>query len=856
MTSTDVAETEATDPGGEFAVLFGGPRESSDLVGIARAATRVGYALIAVRPGDKAPLCTLTERQATTADKAARKQARDAGERQWERKRHACGRAHAITDPKVADRVFKRLVERYPDVPASADSPASTGVNLGLEVGRSRLLCIDADTAEQVTSFRELWAEQDGDPDLRYAAPTVRSPGKKRGDEWIHSGGGHFWFTLPPEHPGFVDAVGSSAMPIGAHEDKAQCMFRDALVLVPPSVRAEGPYRMASDITEAPAWLLDLLTLHVEGRALRRERISDKIRDGDDNIDVWATQTTWDSLLLDDGWTTSGRPDVCTCPIWTRPGDWSNPKSATAHDTGCTRYDTETGSLHLWTDSPPPFLAAYRAATGHSTLSKLQYLAWRDHGGDSGAAMLELDIISSRSEPSMNFDDILDAIGKAPVDAGAERVAGAEALDPGAEGPAAVDPPPAPAAAAQGPADGSDESDEDDDDAADNEDDDEEGMRKYLFLEDRLAGYPAYDRNKIAAQFLVIEHREQAKELHREWKGLEDQDGLRERINDDLLSAQELAALPRVEPNWCVTDLLQVDHHCLLTAPAKAGKTVLVSNMLKSLSTGEPFLGQLAVPRYPGRILVVDIEMGRNQHTRWVQDIGLNSPDVLFKHLRGSVADFDITLDSKREKWLDLLRKHEITFLVIDPLAPLLSAAGLDENSSPDVLRWFTALTTLCAEAGVTNSVTTHHHGHLAERSRGASGLLQVPDALWKMVRDEETQSRFFSAEGREILMPESELTYNDRTRELTMERGVSRKELSNPRRDNDAAQNEIMGAIRGNPGCSQTDLAALVSVRRRDLKTIIDQLVLLGLVEIVTGAKGAHRHYAGGGNGLIEGGS
>src|SRR5690606_10714242 len=134
------------------------------LPNIVRAATRAGYALVPIAPGRKEPICTLTARQAKAADKEAQEKARAAGNPNWNRVRHACGISHAMTDPAEADRVFKRLIKERGDV------------NIGVEVGRSRMLLVDCDTRDQVEGFLADWSNE-SEQDLGGRMPTVKSPG-------------------------------------------------------------------------------------------------------------------------------------------------------------------------------------------------------------------------------------------------------------------------------------------------------------------------------------------------------------------------------------------------------------------------------------------------------------------------------------------------------------------------------------------------------------------------------------------------------------------------------------------------------------------------------------------------------
>ena len=116
-----------TPEGRRFIHLFGGSRENSDLVSIARGACREGFAVIPIEPGGKKAICTLTDRQRRAADTMAANAAREAGRRHWEHARHDCGLSHAVTDPKDADRIFRRLVELTGHVPVLRTDRANLG---------------------------------------------------------------------------------------------------------------------------------------------------------------------------------------------------------------------------------------------------------------------------------------------------------------------------------------------------------------------------------------------------------------------------------------------------------------------------------------------------------------------------------------------------------------------------------------------------------------------------------------------------------------------------------------------------------------------------------------------------------
>lgn len=376
-----------------FSTLFGTTRDTADMVSIAINAVRRGYAVVPVKPDSKRPACTLTARQRTQADRAAAEEAKARGKRNWQHARHECGSNHAITDEKEAARVFKRMFEAEPNL------------NLAIEVGRSRVITVDCDNREDVVAFTRMWADTVGVPELANIQPTVSSPGvvKDRDGEdevWTHKNGGHFHFILP-EDVDFSDAATSNGMEIG--NSKAVVYFKDRIVLVPPSVREEGPYTLQSDIGPAPRWLIEAVQNWLDGHLVRAERQRTKALEGDDPIDAWAASFTWAELLEADDWTSMHKFDSCGCELWTRPGAWSNPKSAVAHEPGCTRWEFDShGFLHLYTDDPPDFLRRYVDERGSKSLSKLHYIAYRDFDGDFAAAMREMNIgtLSEKLDPA------------------------------------------------------------------------------------------------------------------------------------------------------------------------------------------------------------------------------------------------------------------------------------------------------------------------------------------------------------------------------------------------------------------------------------------------------------------------
>lgn len=369
---------------------------------IAKALIRAGLAVVIIEPNGKLPACIYSARDAKKANTEAQNAAREAGNPNWERVRHECGIKHAITEEKVLNRArVKELFEN--------------GANIAVAPGASsrRVLVVDVDTAEEKRAFLSDWAaatgEDMGEKPLTVTSPGVISANVNGEDVWTHKNGGHFWFSVPdgvelPERPGKLTWCECHGVqqPKGGCRNSWAAYYGSGYVLVPPSVRQEGAYRLTGAAENAPEWLT---TLICQSRTPEREdgRTGALSAFSDDPIDQWAQTTTWEEILTGDGF----RPhdhDTCGCPTFTRPGDATHSKSVTAHEAGCSQYDTSAGHgpLRIWSD-----------ALGSGTMSKLNYVAKFHHDGNTGAAMRSLGLTAMRDE-SADDDLVLgDAIPKA-----------------------------------------------------------------------------------------------------------------------------------------------------------------------------------------------------------------------------------------------------------------------------------------------------------------------------------------------------------------------------------------------------------------------------------------------------------
>ncbi|MFF0015207.1 bifunctional DNA primase/polymerase [Streptomyces sp. NPDC005374] len=359
----------------KFADVFGAvpAGDTEKLINLAVLAVRNGFAIVLDKPGEKVPLCPLTKAQRTRADTDAQEAAKDAGDERWAMRKHACSYYHAFTDAEKLRRVLKRLI-------ASGITP-----NLGVQPRLSRMIVVDVDTAAEQDAFLLAWSEATG-TDMTSMKPTVLTPGAQNPDgTWKHRDGGHYWFAVPedfelPTNIGKTTGDGGWVIAWG-----------DTQVLVPPSSRPEGAYKLIGQSMQLPDWLREFIAQRAK-RAGDHEPAGDLRLDADDPTNAWAAKHPWTELLTAHGWTDTGRTDSsCGCPIWTAPGgEHHSWKSATAHGPGCGLYpENQTNAvLHLWTDNPPEELAACG-----KNVTKLNFVAYTRHDGNVRAAMEALGIV-------------------------------------------------------------------------------------------------------------------------------------------------------------------------------------------------------------------------------------------------------------------------------------------------------------------------------------------------------------------------------------------------------------------------------------------------------------------------------
>lgn len=226
------------------------------------------------------------------------------------------------------------------------------------------------------------------------------------------------------------------------------------------------------------------------------------------------------------------------------------------------------------------------------------------------------------------------------------------------------------------------------------------------------------------------------------------QAGEREPLTRVGLGALLDADLPPEQ--FIVDGLLHRGGNVLFTAARKSGKSTTIGNLIRSLVDGDNFLDVFEVVEHR-RVALVDLELSTGTLQRWLREQGIVNQDAVDVYpLRGRARSFNIMNDAARSAIAEDLRGADV--LILDPLRPLADALGLNEHT--EMGRVLEALDALKAEAGISECIVVHHHGHNSDRARGDSRLEDWPDAIWRLNRDniEDPRAlRMFSAFGRDV---------------------------------------------------------------------------------------------------------
>jgi len=256
-----------------------------------------------------------------------------------------------------------------------------------------------------------------------------------------------------------------------------------------------------------------------------------------------------------------------------------------------------------------------------------------------------------------------------------------------------------------------------------------------------------------------------------------------------------------------IDEVLHREGRMTVVAPRKSGKTTLVLNLVRCLTTGEPFLGRYRIAEPVHRVGFLNFEMSKRQILRWAREHGIPEDKFFIVNLRGRPNPF--ANPEARRALADLLRENHVEVLVVDTFARAFP--GENPNDTGEVARWLSDLDRFAGEAGVTEIILTVHSGWVGERSRGSSALEDWPDTIAQIVRDPSNENvRFFKATGRDVEIEEDRLVFDPTTRRLTLA-GAGSRAAVRARTRLDELVDAVVEAVTREPGATVGRLTVLM---------------------------------------------
>lgn len=340
----------------------------------------------------------------------------------------------------------------------------------------------------------------------------------------------------------------------------------------------------------------------------------------------------------------------------------------------------------------------------------------------------------------------------------------------------------------------------------------------------------------------AIEHRLRVLRVNRE---------ARLRLDDEMRPPTVLPALkslttlldePETPTRYRIEQVAPANARVMLSAQQKGGKTTLIHNIIRSHVDVEPLLGQFDINAQSRRLVLLDDELSEDMLRRWLRAQQIRNTDaVTTVSLRGRISTFNLLDDRTRAAWAQQFRDLGCDYLILDCLRPVLDALGLDENR--DAGKFLVQFDALLAEAGITDAMLVHHMGHAHERARGDSRLQDWPDAIWRLVRenDEPGSPRYFSAYGRDVNVAEGRLSYDPSTRRLYYAAG---SRIDTKVEAAYLAVIKVLAAKSGEPLSKNAIEAELAEEHtQKAIRTAIARSVESEIVAIETGPRGAKLH-------------
>lgn len=228
-------------------------------------------------------------------------------------------------------------------------------------------------------------------------------------------------------------------------------------------------------------------------------------------------------------------------------------------------------------------------------------------------------------------------------------------------------------------------------------------------------------------------------------------------------------------PKYRIDKLMLAGSDTLIVGAHKAGKTTFLLNLIRSLATGEPFLGAYDVTPTEGRILFMNYELPLVLLDEWTEKIGV--PEEKLLTLTPSGYSNPLSSSAGREWLTDQMDKNEVEILIVDPFAAATKGLDINEQDNTAVRQWLEqSVSDVRAGAKyVTEAVLTHHSGKDAGKgARGASAFYDWPSSYLELDRKgtQYDSPRYLKANGRDVGLKSTEIVYDEETHKMLLSQG------------------------------------------------------------------------------------
>lgn len=314
----------------------------------------------------------------------------------------------------------------------------------------------------------------------------------------------------------------------------------------------------------------------------------------------------------------------------------------------------------------------------------------------------------------------------------------------------------------------------------------------------------------------------------------------------DAINLKEAFARGIPEATYAVDTLLPEFGNAALVASNKTGKTTMMNHLTKAMVDGIPFLGEYTVE--PGLVAFWNYEVGESQWTRWAAEAGIQNADMVHPlHVRGK--SISVRSEAVQEQIVEWLRSREIQYWIIDP--GHRACIGYNPDDNGEVLEFTEILDTIKERAGVKSIILPLHTGKGGDTARGAARWADWPDATWTYRRDEKAGCRTLSAEGRDVELAESMISFEPTTRSLQIQIGP----LTGGQQEVKSIEDEILDFLRNNPDVhpKKGEIGQRLGKSKAGCMDAADRLVYSNRAHYQTGARKAQLLYYGPANLILR---